>query len=106
MPHISGYENRVIEILKAAEMPLNIENVRKRAGIRNWQTAKNLYNYWGLKESPIIFLATKYSYRNRKLCVNLHKNRGRGGVRECDAHLPKPIPLPEHPAFVQLRDKW
>jgi len=79
MRYISGYEDRVIEILKAAEMPLDIENVRKRAGIGNWQTAENLYNYWGLKEPSIIFLATKYSYRNRKLCANLHKNRGRGG---------------------------
>jgi len=42
MPFIKGYGNRAIEVLKAAEMPLDIENVRRRAGIRNWQTAKAL----------------------------------------------------------------
>jgi hypothetical protein len=42
MPFVHGYENRTIEVLKAAEMPLDIENVRRRAGIRNWQTAKAL----------------------------------------------------------------
>jgi len=36
------YESRMMEVLKSAEMPLDIENVRKRAGIRNWQTAKAL----------------------------------------------------------------
>jgi len=42
MPFVPGYENRTIEVLKTADMPLDVENVRKRAGIRNWQTAKAL----------------------------------------------------------------
>jgi len=42
MLFIKGYGNRAIKVLKAAEMPLDIENVRRRAGIRNWQTTKAL----------------------------------------------------------------
>jgi len=34
------YENEVINVLKEFEMPVDIENVRTRAGIKSWVTAK------------------------------------------------------------------
>jgi hypothetical protein len=36
----SSYEKRVLEVLQSSHIPLSIEAVRAKAGIKSWVTAK------------------------------------------------------------------
>ncbi len=42
--HVLGreYRLRILEILARAEVPLDVENVRTIAGIRNWESTKSI----------------------------------------------------------------
>ena len=35
----NDYPQKIIDVLKSAEQPLDVENVKTRAGIGNWNTA-------------------------------------------------------------------
>ena len=35
-----SYRNRVLDVLENSKIPMDIESIRKEAGIGNWQTAK------------------------------------------------------------------
>lgn len=40
MPHYDKYHDSVLKVIREADMPLGIETIRKKAGIKIWETAK------------------------------------------------------------------
>jgi hypothetical protein len=38
----SSHHKRIVEVLKQADMPMDVENIRLRTGLKNWESTKSI----------------------------------------------------------------
>jgi hypothetical protein len=73
---------RIREVLKESEIPMDVENVRLKAGLKNWESTKSILLEMVLQGSILGQKTTKswIFWVNTPIALTQHVRRGRRGA--------------------------